>query len=315
MVRRKLWCNFALSSLILLLATAMRIPSASALTPPSPGADMPAPTLSISILDVGYGDAILITTSQGHAALIDGGPRKTQVRDALRERAVGRLDLLVNTHPHADHLSGLPAVLEAFPVGQVIDSGTVHYSKTYESYLAAIGRKGIPLVVPRDIARFRLGPARLDVLRPSVYYTSERKDASPVNDGSPVIEVSYGRFTALLTGDASAATEAQLLARGWLSPVILLKVAHHGSAASTSQPFLDTVKPEIAVISVGGNAYGHPAESVLDRLESFGASIYRTDLHGTVTVATDGSSWTVTTERRPGGAPTASAFADAPPAA
>ncbi len=201
---RELRGNSALLSLIFLLPLAIDacISSAPAPTFASTSAQVAAgsdtPALSITVLDVGDGDAILISTSQGYAALIDGGPRKTQVRDVLKERAVSRLDLVINTHPHADHLTGLPAVLEEFPVGQVIDSGTVHYSKTYESYLAIVGQKGIPFVTPRNITRFKLGPARLDVPRPSVYFASERSDASPVNDSTPVIEVSCGAFSALL---------------------------------------------------------------------------------------------------------------------
>jgi len=302
---RELRRNSTLLSLIFLLLQAI-----AACTLPAPASTLAststqlatasdAPTLSIVILDVGDGDAILITTSQGHAALIDGGPRKTQVRDVLKERAIGRLDFVINTHSHADHLTGLPAVLDGFPVGQMIDSGTVHYSKTYESYLAIVGQRGIPLVTPRDITRFKLGPARLDVLRPSVYFTSERKDASPVNDSTPVIEVSYGAFSALLAGDATAATELQLVARGWLSPVTLLKVAHHGSDTSTSQPFLDVVKPQIAVISVGKGYAELPSDAVLGRLKECGATIYRTNLHGNVTVSTDGRTWKVTAERQP----------------
>lgn len=308
---RELRRNSTLLSLIflLLLAVVACTLSAPAFTFASTSAQLAAeshsPTLSITVLDVGDGDAILITTSQGHAALIDGGPRKTQVRDVLKERGIARLDLVVNTHPHADHLTGLPAVLDGFPVGQMIDSGTVHYSKTYESYLAIIGQKGIPLATPRGITRFRLGPARLDVLRPSVYFASERSDASPVNDSTPVIEVSYGAFSSLLTGDATAATELQLIARGWLSPVTLLKVAHHGSDTSTSQPFLDVVKPQIAVISVGKGYAGLPSDAVIGRLTKCGAIVYRTDLHGNVTVSTDGHAWTVTTERQPDASPDA----------
>ena len=296
---RKWWHNSALLSLILLLVIVSCIPCAPAATPAPSAVGSRAPTLSITILDVGDGDAILMTTSQGHVALIDGGPRKTQVRDVLKERGISRLALVVNTHPHADHLTGLPAVLDEFAVNQVIDSGTVHYSKTYESYLAIIGEKGIPLVTPCDITRFKLGPARIDVLRPSVYFTSERKDASPVNDSTPVIEVTYGTFSALLTGDATAATELQLVARGWLSPVALLKVAHHGSDTSTAQPFLDVVKPQIAVISVGEGSTGLPSDVVLRRLEQCGATIYRTNLHGSITVNTDGHIWAVTVERQP----------------
>lgn len=308
---RELRRNSALLSVIfvLLLAIVACISSAPASTFASTSAQLAAgsdtPALSITVLDVGDGDAILITMSPGHAALIDGGPRKTQVRDVLKERGITRLDLVVNTHPHADHLTGLPAVLDEFPVGQMIDSGTVHYSKTYESYLAIVGQRGIPLVTPRGITRFRLGPARLDVLRPSVYFASERSDASPVNDSTPVIEVSYGAFSALLTGDATAATELQLIARGWLSPVTLLKVAHHGSDTSTSRPFLEVVKPQIAVISVGKGYAGLPSDAVLGRLKEYGATVYRTNLHGNVTVITDGHTWKVTTERQPEGCPDA----------
>jgi len=245
---RELRRNSALLSVIslLLLAIVSYTSSASASTfastSPKLAAGSDTPALSITVLDVGDGDAILITTSQGHAALIDGGPRKTQVRDVLKKRG---------------------------------------------------------------ITRFRLGPARLDVLRPSVYFASERSDASPVNDSTPVIEVSYGAFSAPLAGNATAATELQLIARGWLSPVTLLKVAHHGSGTSTSRPFLEVVKPQIAVISVGKGYAGLPSDAVLGRLKEYGATVYRTNLHGNVTVITDGHTWKVMTERRPEGYPDA----------
>jgi competence protein ComEC len=250
--------------------------------------------LTLSVIDVGQGDSSLISTSDGHAMLVDGGPADAsgRVLEAIRKAGVGKLDVLINTHPHADHIGGLARVLDEIPVGKVIDSGKVHTSKTYEGYLEKILAKDIPFALGRAGSSFALGPATVKILWPS-----EPLAENP-NDCSVVVRVIYGRFSALLAGDIEAGSEQTLVQRKLLSPAVVLKVAHHGSDTSTTSAFLAVLRPVIAIISAGtGNSYGHPTASVLARLKTSGAKVYRTDLNGTVSVKTDGEGWQVETER------------------
>lgn len=250
--------------------------------------------LTLSVIDVGQGDSILVSTSDGHAMLVDGGPADAsgRVLEAIRKAGVDRLDVLISTHPHADHIGGLAGVLDAVPVSRVIDSGKVHTSKTYEGYLEKILAKDIPFALGRTGSSFALGPATVKILWPAENLSEN------LNDCSVVVHVIYGKFSALLAGDIEAGSERALVQRKLLSPAVVLKVAHHGSDTSTTSAFLSVLRPAIAIISAGaGNSYGHPAASVLARLKASGAKVYRTDLDGTVSVKTDGESWQVETKR------------------
>ncbi len=261
------------------------------------------------MIDVGQGDSILISTSDGHAMLVDGGPADAsgRVLEAIRKAGVERLDVLVSTHPHADHIGGLGGVLDAIPVGRVIDSGKVHTSKTYEGYLEKILAKDIPFALGRTGSSFSLGPAMVKILWP------DEKLSDNLNDCSIVVRVIYGKFSALLAGDIEAGAEQTLVRGKMLSPAVVLKVAHNGSGASTTSAFLAVLRPAIAIISAGaGNSYGHPAASVLARLKASGAKVYRTDLDGAVSVKTDEESWQVETGQGDGNKAAATAPAPAP---
>jgi competence protein ComEC len=263
--------------------------------------------LTLSVIDVGQGDSILISTSDGHAMLVDGGPADAsgKVLEAIRKAGVERLDVLVSTHPHADHIGGLSGVLDAVPVGRVIDSGKVHTSKTYEGYLEKILERDIPFALGRTGSSFALGPATVKILWPTENLSDN------LNDCSVVVRVIYGRFSAFLAGDIEAGSEQALVSRNLLSPAVVLKAAHHGSDTSTNSAFLAVLRPAIAIISAGaGNSYGHPAAGVLARLKASGAKVHRTDLDGTVSVKTDGESWQVDT--RQDGESKAAAAAPAP---
>lgn len=253
-------------------------------------------SLTLSVIDVGQGDSILVTTSDGHAMLVDGGPASAadDVFDHLRKAGIDRIDVLICTHPHEDHIGGLVDILDAIEVGRAIDSGQVGISTAYERCLAEIDGKHIPRSPGRGVSSFSLGPATVKILWPAEPLRADTDDASVV------ARVIYGKFSALLTGDISMDAENELISRAWLSPAVVLKVAGHGGSNSTSRKFLQAVKPAVAIISVGeGNPYGHPSLVTLSSLQAIGAQVFRTDKHGTVTVTTDGETWSVQAEGKP----------------
>ncbi len=256
-----------------------------------------AAPLSVDFLDVGQGDAALIVSPTGKAVLIDAGPRGSGkiVRAAMRRRGVQRLDLVLISHAHADHVGGVLELLDQVPIGRYLDPGLPHTSALYRRTLEALARKGVPMHTARAGQTIRLGGgAVLRLLAPSLpLFHGTRSD---LNACSVVARLEYGAVSVLFTGDAEQPTEARLRQRHDLRSTVL-KVAHHGSRYASTPAFLARVKPRIAVISVGKNGYGHPAAQTLRRLAVIGAEIYRTDLDGTVSITTDGRKLTVSTER------------------
>ena len=276
--------------------------SSGSLAGPGSIADQSSKTsLSGSVLftfiDVGQGDAILVSTSDGHHMLVDGGPRSAGpgLAARLRQLCVKHLDFLVSTHPHEDHIGGLADVLGAVTVGRVIDSGKVHTSATYERYLTIIDEKDIPFALGRANDRFRLGDARVQILWPTGAL------AEDLNDVSVALRVDYGESSALLTGDIGPGVEQYLIEHKALSRIVLLKVAHHGSRRSTTPEFLRQTKPRLAVIEcAAGNSYGHPHYETLARLILNQVLTYRTDQHGEVSVrlTADPRAWSASMEKR-----------------
>jgi competence protein ComEC len=247
--------------------------------------------LTVHFLDVGQGDAMALRTPAGRWVLIDGGPRNAG-RDAgrrvvvpfLRRSGVERLTLVVATHAHADHVGGLPAVLEALPVSLVLEPGEPLGEAPYLDFLAATETAGAGWRAARTGDHFELDGARITVLSPDSAWTAAMTDP---NEESVVLLVEYGRARLLLTGDAGLPVEWRLAGR--VGDVDLLKVGHHGSHSATSEAWLDELRPEEAVISVGArNTYGHPAPEVLARLVARGIVVYRTDRQGTITFSSDG---------------------------
>ena len=250
------------------------------------------PVLRVDIIDVGQGDSILIRTPDGADALIDAGERDygPKVVDYLRQMGVRRLDLVVMSHPHSDHIGGMPAVLEAFPVARVFDSGYAHGSAVQEHVLRLIEAGKIPYRRARSGTVVSLGAhTRLEVLAPPDRLL--RGTNSDANNNSVVIRLVFGRVRMLFTGDIEREGEGRLIASRRDLESQVLKVAHHGSSDSTSLELLRLVRPDYVVISVGAhNEYGHPSRKTLRRLskERTGAELFRTDKNGTVRFLTDG---------------------------
>ena len=268
----------------------------------------PDSRLHVTFLDVGQGDSVLIQTPDGKHLLIDGGPDPTRVLAALGRRLPPwqrSLDLVALTHPDEDHLAGLVEVLRRYRVGIVLDTTLPRDTPsglTWQGLLASrITPPASRLVHPVAGTRLDLGyGARLDVLHPPATPIAAR---SPGNDNGLVLRLSWGKASFLLVGDLSAEGEAYLLRQEGLPlDSTVLKVGHHGAKEGSTLRFLEAVSPQVAVISVGaGNRFGHPAAEVLERLESVGAQVWRTDRCGDVEIVTDGEQlWVRTGKGGPG---------------
>lgn len=269
--------------------TATPIPPTEAPTMAPTSAPAPVSgSLQVHFIDVGQGDAILIVAPDGKAALIDGGESGSGVLAYLRALGVERLDLVIATHPHADHIGGLVDVLNGIPVAEVVTSGQMHTTRTYERFLDGIAAaQAIYTEVGRGDS-LQLGGLTLDVLHPA------SAAGDDFNNASLVLRLAYGQVAFLFTGDAEAQTEASILAAGYDVRANILKVGHHGSRTSSSATFLARVQPEVAVYCAGaGNSYGHPHGETLAALTQSGAQVYGTDTHGTVIVTTDGTGYAV----------------------
>lgn len=255
------------------------------------GRDAVAPGhLRVTLMDIGEADCMLIETADS-ACLIDAGEINSDraILKRLRAHRVLSLDLVVLTHPHSDHTGGLLGIARHVPVGQILDSGFPLGSGVQRRLIDWIRRERIPYRRARAGQVVRLGKeVTMEVLWPPDAYL--RGTESDANNNSAVLRVTHGRVRLLVTGDIQSDGETQLLASGADLAADVLKVAHQGSADSTSGAFLEKVRPSIALISAGRrNAYGHPAPETLDRLKQAGVDIYRTDISGDLVFESDGA--------------------------
>jgi competence protein ComEC len=249
-------------------------------------------------LDVGQGDSSVILFKD-KVILIDAGEvdQGDRVVSNLKKLGVTKIDLLVATHPHSDHIGGMPKVLAAFPVSKVLDSGIPSSSTLYERFLQTVEKKNIPYQVAEQGQTIDIDPSlRILVLSPP-----KERIGDDINTNSIVLRISYGTVNLLYTGDASTAAEDLMEKTGYPLDAQILKVSHHGSSSASSAAFLSQVRPEVAVISlVADNPYGHPHKEALARLNAAGPVLYRTDSDGTVLVRSDGARFSVTTEKNAG---------------
>jgi len=264
-------------------------------------------TLAITFFDIGQGDAALVVTPAGKRILIDGGPPEgaDALIAALSERQIDRLDLVVLSHPHLDHLAGLRRVVERIPIATYLDAGYESTSPPYRALLQALSERGVPV---KQAKRGRsidggAGTTLLLLAPPEPFIDRSR---SEVNANSVVVRLSWRGRSVLFTGDAEPETERWLLSQygpaaspppqtAGLLAAEVLKVAHHGGKYSSTAGFLAVVSPQLAVISCAAvNDYGHPTPETLARLEKVGARTLRTDQLGHITLRSrDGQAWEV----------------------
>jgi len=249
-----------------------------------------AKNLEVDFLDVGQGDAILIKAPGGQNILIDGGPDKVILKRLAENLAWWdkTIDLMILTHPHDDHVAGLIEVLKRYQVEKILYTGVTHNAPNYLAWLKLVRKKKVQMLIIDKPQIIKLGAeSQLEILYPDQSLLA--KAVSDLNQSSIVMMLAYGKNKFLLTGDAGEEVERKLIDSGTNLSAEVLKVGHHGSQSSTSEEFLNQVKPNLAVISVGkDNDFGHPSLRTVKRLERAGAEIYRTDEKGTVRIESDG---------------------------
>lgn len=261
--------------------------------------------LAVYFYDIGQGDGFLIRTAEGFDVLVDGGPTARIVEKLGRTLPFWdrTIELMVLTHPHADHLVGQLAVLKRFKVQKVLATGVLHTTDEYIEWLKEIHDQKISMEIAKAGEKSAVGPATLTILWPQEDYRGKRVvegkigEGGGLNDTSIVMKLTFGQTSFLLMGDATSAVEDRLLSRGQATTdsglatlrADVLKVGHHGSKYSSSREFLEAVKPKYAVIQSGQNRYGHPAFATLWRLKQAGVEVFRNDKDGDVVCRSDGS--------------------------
>ncbi|MFY9139199.1 MAG: ComEC/Rec2 family competence protein [Thermacetogeniaceae bacterium] len=249
--------------------------------------------LKAHFLDVGQGDSILIQFPNGQTMLIDAGTSEAggAVVSYLKKEGINKINYLVATHPHADHIGGMAAVVHALAVERVYMPRVSHTTKSFENLLATIKTKGLKInKAEAGVTIINQDGIKAGFMAPcSLGYDN-------LNNYSAVVKVQYGSTAFLLTGDAESVSEQEMIASGANLKADVLKIGHHGSKSSTTKGFLSSVSPKYAVISCGrGNSYGHPHQETLDRLKKAGVQVYRTDAQGTVIITSDGKTLTIKT--------------------
>lgn len=241
--------------------------------------------LNVYFLDVGQADCELVENN-GHFALIDAGNNDDEatVINFLKSKGVKKLDLIIATHPHEDHIGSMDAVVKNFSFDTIIMPKVTTTTKTFSNLVNAVKAKKKTAIIPKLNTKYKIGDAELTILAPNA---SKYDD---LNNYSVVARVKYGINSFLFMGDAETISENQILTKKLTVKSDVLKIGHHGSSDSTSQAFLNAVNPKYAVIEVGkGNDYGHPAQNTLNRLNAKGIKTYRTDQNGTITASSNGS--------------------------
>lgn len=257
--------------------------------------DSLSPSLVVSYLDIGQGDAILVEAVGGKTLLFDGGPDtggplEPPVVFRLRELGVDTIDILSFSHPHADHVGGLASVMRNFTVLEVLDPGMPFSSWLYEDFLNSVMDEGCDYRFLETGMQLQLSPT----VTVTVVSVGTGEINLDLNENSAILRITCGNFSTLLTGDMEEESERTLTPVAM--PVTVLKVPHHGSLTSIFPPYLRKLSPQIAVFSAGrNNSFGHPHPRVIEIYRELGSEILRTDTQGTIVVQTDGEVFSILT--------------------
>jgi competence protein ComEC len=241
--------------------------------------------LVVHFINVGQGDSIYIKTANGDDILIDGGNRDgSDVVAYLKKQKVNDIEVMISTHPDADHMGGLDEVLNAFKVKAIYAPKVTHTTQVYKDFLTSVKREGVKIQTAQKGVKIPLKGVTAQFVAPVKTYGTD------LNDWSAVLRLVYGKKSFLFTGDAEFKSEADMIQSNQPLKADVLKVGHHGAKTSTSDDFLKAVKPTYAVISVGkGNSYGHPTADTLNRLKNNNVKIFRTDTQGSILATTNGN--------------------------
>lgn len=269
-----------------------------------PETDLGFDMLEVHFLDVGQGDSILIRTKNGldiYNMLIDTGEQQyaETLTEYLQSLGIRNINVLVNTHPHADHMGGMADIISKFGIGEMympkLPDDMIPATRVYENLLDAMFLKNIQANPLHEGVYIDMpGEAKIEVYWPR----QGMEDFDDLNNVSAILKLTYGDTSFLFTGDAEKSEEKAVLENGADLSATVLDCGHHGSKTSTSQEFLEMVNPQAAVISCGkDNKYGHPHDETLEALAGIGSEVYRTDLNGTVIMQSNGSQVTVKLEK------------------
>lgn len=256
-------------------------------------------TMEVHFIDVGQADAIFIRLPDGQIMQIDAGKNNTgdEITEYIKSQGIEKIDYLIGTHPHEDHIGGLDNVIKAFEIGEIymprVSSSKTPTTKTYEDVLMAIKDKGKAITAPHAG----------DIIVQGENYKAEvfspkREDYDDLNEYSIIIKITYGDAKFLFMGDAEALNEREIVDAGYDVNADVLKLGHHGSSTSSTEKFLKEVSPDYAVISCGkGNSYGHPHDEIVERCNNLNIKMLRTDNDGNIIMKTDGKNIEVLKEK------------------